>query len=244
MKTFLYEVAEDLYARYGEGLSERAMLFPSRRARLFFVDALTGIAGRPMWQPEWVTIDDLMSEISGLVAGDRIRLITELYKIYSEYHTEPFDKFYFWGDMLLTDFDTVDKYRIDAAMLFRNISEIKEIEADISYLTPAQLQILRFWSSLGDEADLSAEKRKFLAIWKTLGPVYHRFRERLAGLGIAYNGMVQRAAADRIRGGGYTFPEPRRYVVAGFNALSECEKVLFRFLSTAAETDFYWDYDS
>ena len=124
--------------------------------------------------------------------------IRDSYKVYSEFHTEPFDKFYFWGDMLLTDFDTIDKYRIDAQMLFRNISEIKEIEADISYLTPAQLQILSFWSSLGEEADLSEEKRRFLAIWKTLGPVYRKFRRRLASLGIAYNGMVQRAAADRI----------------------------------------------
>ena len=244
MKGFLEEVAGDLYARYGEGLSERAILFPSRRARLFFVDALTRIAGRPMWQPEWVTIDDLMTEISGLRVGDRVRLITELYKVYSQYHDEPFDKFYFWGDMLLTDFDTIDKYLIDAQMLFRNISEIKEIEADISYLTPAQLRILSFWSSLGEEADLSEEKRRFLAIWKTLGPVYRRFRERLTALGIAYNGMVQRAAADRIREGGFSFPAPRQYVVAGFNALSECEKRLFGFLATAAQTDFYWDYDT
>lgn len=178
MKGFLEEVAADLYARYGEGLSERAVLFPSRRARLFFVDALGRIAGRPMWQPEWVTIDDLTGEISGLHTGDRVRLITELYKVYSAYHNEPFDKFYFWGDMLLTDFDTIDKYLIDAQMLFRNISEIKEIEADISYLTPAQLRILSFWSSFGEQADLSEEKRRFLAIWKTLGPIYRRFRER------------------------------------------------------------------
>ncbi|MDR3937682.1 MAG: PD-(D/E)XK nuclease family protein, partial [Alistipes sp.] len=190
MKGFLEEVAADLYARYGEGLSERAVLFPSRRARLFFVDALGRIAGRPMWQPEWVTIDDLTGEISGLHTGDRVRLITELYKVYSAYHNEPFDKFYFWGDMLLTDFDTIDKYLIDAQMLFRNISEIKEIEADISYLTPAQLRILSFWSSFGEQADLSEEKRRFLAIWKTLGPIYRRFRERLSSLGIAYNGMV------------------------------------------------------
>ena len=244
MKGFLEEVAADLSARYGEGLSDRAVLFPSRRARLFFVDALGRIAGRPMWQPEWVTINDLTGEISGLHTGDRVRLITELYKVYSAYHNEPFDKFYFWGDMLLTDFDTIDKYLIDAQMLFRNISEIKEIEADISYLTPAQLRILSFWSSFGEQADLSEEKRRFLAIWKTLGPIYRRFRERLSSLGIAYNGMVQRAAADRIRGGGFAFPEPRRYVVAGFNALSECEKRLFGFLATAAETDFYWDYDS
>lgn len=244
MKTFLGEVAADLYARYGEALSERAVLFPSRRARLFFVDALARIANRPMWQPEWVTIDDLMTEISGLRCGDRLRLITELYRIYSEYHDEPFDRFYFWGDMLLTDFDTVDKYLIDASMLFRNIEDIKEIEADISYLTPSQLRIIAFWTSLGEEADLSEEKRRFLAIWRTLGPIYRRFRERLAALGIAYNGMVQRAAAERIREGTFSFDGPRRFVVAGLNALSECEKRLFKFLSTAAETDFYWDYDS
>ncbi|WP_418992052.1 PD-(D/E)XK nuclease family protein [Alistipes sp.] len=241
---FLEEVARDLYDRYGEQLSRREVLFASRRARLFFTDALTRIAGRPMWQPEWRTIDELMTEISGLRVGDRVRLITELYKVYSEYHAEPFDKFYFWGEMLLTDFDTIDKYLIDASQLFRNIEQIKEIEADISYLTPAQLQILAFWSSLGAEADLSEEKRRFLAIWRTLGPVYRKFRERLAGLGIAYNGMVQRAAAERIRAGGFAFERPRRFVVAGFNALSECEKRLFRFLSTAAETDFYWDYDT
>ena len=244
MKTFLQEVAADLYARYGESLSERAILFPSRRARLFFIDALSQIVERPMWQPEWVTIDDLMTEISGLHTGDRVRLITELYKIYSEYHAEPFDKFYFWGEMLLNDFDTIDKYAVDADQLFRNITDIKELEADISYLTPRQLQILQFWSTLGPEADLSAEKRRFLAIWKTLGAVYHRLRDRLTELGIAYGGMIQRAAAERIRAGAFSFPEPRRYVVAGFNALSECEKTLFRFLSTAAETDFYWDYDS
>jgi len=245
MKGFLAEVAADLYGRYGDALSERALLFPSRRARLFFTDALSVIAERPMWQPSWATIDSLMEEISGLHAADRVRLIVELYRVYARYHDEPFDRFYFWGDMLLTDFDTIDKYRIDADRLFRNITDIKEIEADISYLTPRQLQILTaFWSTLGPEADLTEEKRRFLAIWRTLGPVYRDYRARLAELGIAYGGMVQRAAADRLDAGDFAFDTPRRYVVAGFNALSECEKRLFRFLSTAAETDFYWDYDT
>ena len=119
-----------------------------------------------------------MSEISGLHAGDRVRLITELYKVYSEFHTEPFDKFYFWGEMLLTDFDTIDKYRIDAQMLFRNISEIKELEADVSYLTPRPVgdSVASGPISLDEEADLSEEKRRFLAVWQTLGPVYRDFR--------------------------------------------------------------------
>ena len=244
MPGFLQEVAADLYDRYGDDISSLSVLFPSRRARLFFIDALSGIAERPLWQPRWTTIDELMSEISGLRIGDRVRLVTELYKVYSEFHPESFDKFYFWGEMLLTDFDTIDKYLIDADMLFRNLADIKELEADVSYLSPVQLKIIAFWANFTDETSLSEEKRRFLAVWQTLGPVYRTFRERLRSLGMAYTGMVHRAAAERIKAGGFAFPESRRFVVAGFNALSECEKRLFKFLSTAAETDFYWDYDA
>ena len=89
---FLEEVARDLHARYGAELSDRTILFPSRRARLFFTDALSRIADRPMWQPAWTTIDCLTTEISGLETGDRLRLIAELYKVYSQYHDEAFDK--------------------------------------------------------------------------------------------------------------------------------------------------------
>lgn len=83
MQSFLQEVAADLYRRYGEEVSSLHILFPTRRARHFFIDALSHLAERPMWQPHWLTIDDLMQEVSGLHAGERIRLIAELYKVYS-----------------------------------------------------------------------------------------------------------------------------------------------------------------
>ncbi len=185
MKGFLDEVAADLYARYGAGISELTILFPSQRARVFFLDALSRVAERPLWRPEWMTIDELTAEASGLRAGDDVRMVTELYKIYSEYHPEPFDRFYFWGETLLRDFDTVDKYLIDADRLFRNISDLKELEADLSYLTPEQVRILRsFWAELLGDGDLSEEKRRFLNVWRTLAPVYRRFRERLRALGV------------------------------------------------------------
>ena len=244
MQSFLQEVAADLYRRYGEDVSSLHILFPTRRARHFFIDALSHLAERPMWQPRWLTIDDLMQEVSGLHSGERIRLIAELYKVYSACHDEPFDKFYFWGEMLLNDFDTIDKYRVDADALFRNIYELKELESDVSYLTPEQLEVIRqFWANFTDGATLSEEKRRFLAVWRTLGDVYHGFRARLQRQRIAYGGMMQRAAAERLLAGDFAFAERRRYVVAGFNALSACEKVLFRFLQHNAETDFYWDYD-
>lgn len=244
MRGFLAEVACDLYNRYGDDVSSLHILFPSRRARLFFSDALSAVAKRPLWQPHWTSVDELMSEISGLVAGDRIRLIAELYKVYSKYHEEPFDRFYFWGDMLLTDFDTIDKYRINAGDLFANIRDLKELESDLSYLSPEQRIIVEnFWRNFSDGGEHSALKSNFIALWRTLPKIYEEYRDRLRAAGIAYGGMVYRTAAERIDDGTASLP-PRRYVIAGFNALSACEKRLFDYLKNSADVNFYWDYDN
>ncbi len=254
MRGFLDELAAELYGRYGEQVSELSILFPSQRARIFFTQSLAQLLERPVWQPQWITIDEIMGELSQMVQGERIRLITELYSVYSQYHKETFDKFYFWGEMLLSDFDTIDKYRVDASMLFRNLTDIKLLEADISHLTPAQLKIVAFWSSLsadgdegakeGEKEELSEQKKRFLAIWQTLLPIYTQFRERLQGLGIAYNGQMQRAAVEALqRGEGGDTLHSRNYIIAGFNALTECERGLFNHLSNSSKVDFYWDYD-
>ena len=170
--TFLGEVARSLYTRYGEDFASLSLLFPSRRARLFFADELAQIAEKPLWEPEWLTLDGLMEELAGLRVGDRLRLVVELYRIYNRYHHEEFDSFYFWGDRLLADFDMVDKYRVDADMLFRNIADLKELEADLSYLTPEQREVInRFWQGVLDEASDSPERRRFLRIWNSLGPI-------------------------------------------------------------------------
>lgn len=245
MESFIGQVAESLYTRYGDGLSSLYILFPSRRARLFFADALSKLTSRPLWQPRYTSIDELMEEISGLRAGDPVRLVTELYKIYRTHHEETFDSFYFWGEMLLSDFDQVDKYLIDADMLFSNISDLKVLESDFSYLSEEQIRIIsRFWKSFGLEDEFSPEKQQFVRIWRSLAPIYHAYNDRLFSLSLAYTGMMHRRAAELIREGRVLSPaEPRRYVIAGFNALSECEKILFDYLKNTASVDFFWDYD-
>lgn len=241
--TFLGEVARSLYTRYGGEFVSLSLLFPSRRARLFFADELAKVADSPLWEPHWLAPEQLMEELSGLHLGDRLRLVVELYRIYSRYHKEDFDSFYFWGDRLLADFDMVDKYRVDADMLFCNIADIKLLESDISYLTPAQREVInRFWQGVLDESGDSPERRRFLQIWNSLGPIYRDFREHLSTLGFAYSGMVQRRAADRLKAGEVSLSGDTHYVVAGFNALSECEKILFDHLKSLG-ADFYWDYD-
>ena len=106
MKNFLYSVAEDLWDRYGDEISKVTILLPNNRSRVFFVDALCSIAGRPVWGPSFISIDQLMCDASSLGRMDHILAITELYKIYSKYHpNESFDSFYHWGEVLLNDFD-------------------------------------------------------------------------------------------------------------------------------------------
>lgn len=245
-KTFLGEVAEKLYERYDKDISSLTLVFPSLRARLFFSDALSQLIDKPIWQPHYISMDDIMCQASSIKVGDKIKLITELYKIYAEFHpSETFDKFYFWGEMLLSDFDLIDKYLIDADMLFRNLCDLKELEADLSYLTPEMRQVISsFWSHFTEEAELSEEKQKFLSIWLSLAPIYHRFRARLSELGLAYPGMIYRSAIENIEQAEAMFDTSHHYVFIGFNALSECEKRMLKFLSTNCECDFFWDYDS
>ncbi len=246
MRGFLNEVAERLYTQYGADISSIKLILPSRRSRLFFTEALSEVATEPLWQPTSLSLDDLIGEASNLHRGESIRLISELYKSYSQYlGGEDFDKFYFWGEILLSDFDMIDKYLVDADKLFSNVFDFKEIESELSsFMNERQLQIIAFWSSLEDEKGLSEQKRRFLRVWEQLPHIYHDFRERLLKLGIAYSGMIQRSAVERLTSGEFRFACDERYAMIGFNALSKCESFVVDSLAKVAHVDFFWDYDA
>ena len=174
MVSFLTEVARAVKAKYGQGLQDVVVVFPSQRARLFFSEALLEISEGNLWSPRFKTVDELMGAASQLRSADRLRLISELYTVYSKYHNEDFDRFYHWGEMLVADFDMVDKYMVDAEGLFQNVAEIKDIESDLSYLTAEQEEyIRRFWNTLSDSMTLSQQKQFFLKIWRSLPTIYH-----------------------------------------------------------------------
>ena len=174
-----------------------------------------------------------MERLSGLRGSDRVADYRTLQGLFP-CSRRGFDTFYFWGDMLLADFDQIDKYLIDADMLFSNIGDLKALEGDHSYLTDDQIRVIRqFWQSFGSGSSCSDEQRHFLTIWESLADIYHRFRESLSAQGLAYEGMVYRAAAERLLDDeAVALPGDAdgRYVVVGFNALSACEKRLFNRL--------------
>lgn len=239
---FITDIAGALYGRYGDEISSLCIVFPSRRAGVFFNDALAQVAAKPLWQPSFMSVDQIMEEAAGLTVVENEKLITELYKVYSQYHDETFDSFYFWGGMLLSDFDQIDKYLVDAEALFSNIVDLKQLD-DFSFLSEDQREIVtRFWRNFDPKGRPSNEKTEFMRVWRTLAPIYKQYKEGLAAQGLAYSGMMHRAAADNIRNN-TAAPGERKYIVAGFNALTACEKILFDHLRDTGQAEFFWDYD-
>ncbi|MDR1680688.1 MAG: PD-(D/E)XK nuclease family protein [Prevotellaceae bacterium] len=243
---FLAAVTTDLYARYGEKISDLYLVFPNKRAHLFFSNSLARIIDKPLWQPVYKNIEELIGEAAPWQVADNYSLLVELYTVYcTERKTgEPFDHFYSWGEALLQDFDQIDKYLVDASALFRNLRESKALEGDFAFLTPEQIACIRqFWSHFSATND-SALQRRFVALWETLYPIYQSFRKTLMAGNRAYEGMIYRHVAETITAGQANEWFPHHYVFIGFNALNECEKTLFRFLQTRQKADFYWDYDA
>lgn len=244
MTYFLEHIASALYKEFGNTLNRHALVFPNRRAGLYFLKYLASGIDKPVWSPSILTINDLFrSYSSNQIAGNEI-LLFELYKVYSKLKKqhETFDEFYFWGDMLLNDFDDVDKYLVDASLLFRNVSDIKNIDSQFGGLTDYQIEIIkRFWTNF-EHNKPTDQKSGFISIWSILYDIYIDFRAQLNLNNIAYEGMIFREFAENPR----INSEDRWDIVhfIGFNALNECEKVLMKNMKKEGKARFYWDFDN
>jgi len=249
---FLNSIASAFYERERDLISEYCFVFPNRRASLFFQRALASVIREPVFSPVIVTINDLFEELSSLKQVDRIEALTELWILYNSLSTkkESFDEFIYWGDIIISDFDDIDKYLVDARMLFANIKDLKEIESDYSFLSQRQLDAIhQFWYNFFPVGN-SENKLKFKEIWELLAPIYYQFTERLSKKFVGYEGMIYRKVVSEILSDKYS-ENPlfkklfsyRKIVFIGFNALNPCEKTLMDLLKRRGKADFYWDYD-
>ena len=244
MEPFLKIVAEDLYRKYGaqgNGLADITVVFPNRRARLFFDDFLSACSEKPVWSPQYTTIEELFQSQSDLKAADRIEMVTLLHSIYQqELHTdESLDSFWSWGELMLADFDDVDRNLAPADQLFSLLREQREL-TDTSFLTDDQREALEQFFGEMKKAQPTQLREHYQAVWSVLGTVYQKFNKLLSDKGIGYNGMIQRRVisnldTERLAAGKYAF--------VGFNSLDGAEKELFRAIQKAGKALFYWDYD-
>lgn len=240
---FLSLVADDLYARYGNDLSRVAVVFPNKRAGLFFNDYLSACSETPIWAPTYITISELLLNQSARQKADPIRMVCDLYRIFrSETDSqESLDDFYFWGELLINDFDDLDKNLVDADKLFTNLKDLKNIMDVPDYLTPEQEEAIRLFFhnfSLEKRTEL---KEKFISLWEVLGNIYHRFQESLQKENLGYEGMIYRQVVEQWKLSSWEYD---CYVFVGFNVLNRVEHRLFQLLKENEKALFYWDYDT
>ncbi len=240
-RTFLEHVAEDMISKWGTDMSRIVVVFPNKRAALFLNEYLARIAGKPMWSPAYTTISELFGKHSEFAVGDSIKLVCDLHKSFVKCTgiDETLDHFYGWGQLLLTDFDDIDKNMADADKIFCNLKDIHELD-DLSYLTEEQREMLkRFFANFSDDHETELKKR-FLSLWSHFGDIYHDYNKRLRSQGIGYEGAIYR---DVVTKQDIEF-EYDTYIFIGFNLLQKVEQELFANLKKAGKAHFYWDFDT
>ncbi|UZD24110.1 PD-(D/E)XK nuclease family protein [Algoriphagus halophytocola] len=241
MHSFLRNTAKEILET-GVDLQKQTIVLPNRRAGLFFTQHLGNLISEPTWMPEVKTIEDIFYELAGNRPADDLTLIFELYRVYQDLNpeAETFDRFYFWGEMILKDFNDVDQFMADASKLYHHLSEIKELESDLSFLNESQVELIKqFWSSF--ERQDRGHQEKFLKFWKLLSPLYTSFQASLAVSGLAYSGMLYRKVIESIGDA----PKPEKQVhFIGFNAFTGTEEALIKHYITEFEAKIYWDVDA
>lgn len=242
MESFLKLVAADLYKHTEGNLAHTAVVFPNKRAGLFFNEYLAQESDSPIWSPAYVSISELFRSLSPWEVGDPVKLVCELYKIFRRetQSTETLDDFYFWGEMLISDFDDADKNRVDTDKLFSNLQDLRNIMDDYTFIDDEQEEAIRqFFQNFSIERR-TALKERFISLWDVLGNIYKGFRESLASQNIAYEGMMYRHVIEHLDVDKLPY---EKYVFVGFNVLNKVEHTLFTQLKDVGKAVFYWDYD-
>lgn len=257
MTPFLKQIAKH-YIGTAEDISRLVFVFPSHRALVFFrkylADVVKEEGHKAIIAPQLLSIDDFITSLSGGRKADNLSLVLRLYDCYAAIckekgiACESLDEFVFWGNVIIRDFDDVDKYLIDAKDIFRNVSDIKDMGGDLSYLSETQKEAIK--SFLGHFQEEGEFKLRFARLWNILGELYVRFNENLDSDGLCYGGRMVRDLACRMKAEGgeslfkQAFPLAEKVVFCGLNVLCEAEKTILTRLKNVDLAEFCWDWQS
>lgn len=243
MQTFLQEVAQHVLAWHADHLDQVTVIFPNRRAGLFFRKAIGQQIEKPIWMPHVTSLEDFIAHHSELEKIETLEAILRLYDVYKaqQPREESFDRFFFWGEMILRDFDEIDQYLVEADHLFTSIKSQKELDEEFYFLDEEELKVIRsFWSTFLPDA--SKTQKAFLETWKILKPIYHSFKAQLAEKHIGYGGQIYRLFLEKLNNDQVKIKG--KLILAGFNALTSAEERIIKLLIEKHDIEILWDLDA
>lgn len=242
MEGFIDKFIDGLLANHKNDFNETCVVFPTRRACIIFKNKLTAKLKQASWLPAVYSISDFVTLVSPYKILQRPALLLKLFPIYKQFYTNAtYSSFIGWGEMMLKDFDEIDRYLIDKDVLFGGIEKIKEIDAEFQFSDEERSDYAEFWKNFSNR-ELSSNKETFLKVWKVLPQIYDRLQVSLTSSGCNYEGYVYRLVAES--------PEKflsklkfRQFHFAGFYALSLAEEKIIQYLITECKASVYWDAD-
>jgi hypothetical protein len=230
MDTFVDKIAHYI-KNEAVSLEDWVIILPSERAKHYMQKALFEAYSAPIFSPKILTIQQWVKSHATTSVLSKTRLLFHLFeahkKITEAKDDASFDEFLAWGNILLADFDEMERYMIDASYLFRNLKDIKDIEN---------------WS-FGEDAKISDRQKKFMEFWEKLPAYYAEFQYSLSTINASTLGKVYRKLAEEID---LAFKNNKNahFLFAGFNAMSLSEKKIIKQLIQLGRGHFIIDADA
>lgn len=242
MNSFLEQLAEELIAKHENHFDKLCVVFPTRRASLYFKRAVGKHIEKPIWLPATFSITDFMAFYSGLTVADDITLIFHLYEVWQKHLPgESFEQFYPWGQLLLNDFDDADRNLCNTKKLFADVRDLKQIDEEFSQGEEEKEMILNFWKTFYNR-EPGILKNKFSGSWQKLYVIYEEYKRILVEKNIGYEGLAYRLSCENIDD--KIHHRFDKIVFAGFYALSKSEEKIIQNLQKKNKAVVYWDADS
>ena len=250
MKSFLNLIAADMLTHFTNDMRDVTVVFPGKRAGMFLSRELALQSDKPVWAPHYCLMGDLFQSLTTIQIADNLECICQLHNVMQEVlgesYTETLDEFWSWGEILMADFDDIDKHLANAEAIFTNIADQERLQ-NIDYLDENQRNTLeRFFGhfSLKNSTKL---QEKFLQTWEHMFEIYTKLHERLLAEGKLWEGALYRLVIEQMKTDETLVQKllegKRAIVFAGFNVLNNVEQTMMSLIQREGKARFYWDYD-
>ena len=239
-----------MLAHFTNDMRDVTVVFPGKRAGMFLSREFALLNDKPVWAPHYCTMGDLFQSLTSIQVADQLECICQLYSVMQEVlgegYTETIDEFWSWGEVLMSDFDDIDKHLANAQAIFTNITDQERLK-NLDYLDDGQRETLhRFFGRFSLENSTRLQE-KFLQTWSHMFEIYTKLHERLLAEGKLWEGALFRQVAEQMQSDENLVQKlldgKRTIVFAGFNVLNNVEHTMMSLIQREGKARFYWDYD-
>ena len=231
MMAFLDKIAERLLQKFPENMEKVAVVLPSKRAVVFLKHYLSQKIDKPIFLPEFYSIEEFTEKLSGLQVLDNISLQFKLFQTYLTHppkKVESFDDFLKWSNVLLHDFNEIDRNLVEAESIYTNLRNVKELES----------WNVEDWSL--SETNLTDMQTDYISFFEGMLKWYNDFNQKLIQDNTAYQGLAYRKAAEQISNVEIKW---EKVWFVGLNALTKSEQEIVDYLKKENVARVFWDAD-